>query len=224
MISHKSSAPQVGAEPVRRNGRKRVSVILDAAKVLFGTRGFDATTMSEIAIQSNTAAGSLYRFFPTKEAIGDAIVNRYGERFEIAFASLLEAAELLSAQQIALIAADIMVELEDDHAAAISVADAGGVTTEQRQIQTQRVLNVIAQVIRRAFPIIAPSKVPVCAFTLMQLFKTVTIVSRSQAPQAKGAIGEMRSVIELYLQSLGEAAGSENGASRSPARPSGGSA
>ena len=119
--------------------------------------------------------------------------------------SLLEAAEHLSAQQIARMAADIMVELEDDHAAAISVADDGGVTTEQRQIQTQRVLNIIARLIRRAFPIIAPSKIPVCAFTLMQLFKMVTIVSRSQAPQAKGAIGELRSVIELYLRSLGEA-------------------
>jgi AcrR family transcriptional regulator len=207
-----SSAPQVGAEPVRRNGRERVSVILDAAQVLFGTKGFDATTMSEIAGWSNTAAGSLYRFFPTKEAIGDAIVARYGDRFEIAFASLVETAGRLSASEIASTAADLMVELENDHAAAISVAEAGAVTTEQRRIQTQRVLDIIAQVIKHAFPTVTPSRVPVCAFTLMQFFKTITAISKSQVPQATGAIDEMRLVIELYLRSLGETAARASGA------------
>ena len=203
MVSHKSIAPLVGAEPVRRNGRERVSAILDAATALFGNRGFDATTMSEIASQSNTAAGSLYRFFPTKEAVGDAIVVRYVERFEIAFAGLAKTAGQLSATDIARIALDAMLQLENDHAAAISVAEAGGVTREQRQSQTDRVLDIIAQLISHAFPTVAPARVPVCAFTLMQLFKTVTVASKSHAPQSRAAIDEMRLAIELYLRSLG---------------------
>ncbi|HEY4044173.1 MAG TPA: TetR/AcrR family transcriptional regulator [Rhodopila sp.] len=203
MVSHKSSAPQVGSVPVRRNGRERVSAILDAATALFGNKGFDATTMSEIASQSKTAAGSLYRFFPTKEAVGDAIVARYVERFEIAFAGLVEAAGQLSATDISRFAFDAILQLENDHAAAISVADAGGVTREQRQSQTNRVLDIIAQLISHAFPIVAPARVPVCAFTLMQLFKTVTVASKIQAPQSHGAIDEMRLAIELYLRSLG---------------------
>jgi AcrR family transcriptional regulator len=203
MVSHKSSATQVGAEPVRRNGRERVSAILDAATALFGNRGFDATTMSEIASQSKTAAGSLYRFFPTKEAVGDAIVVRYVERFEIAFAGLVKMAGQLSATDISRIALDTMLQLENDHAAAISVAEAGGVTREQRQSQTNRVLDIIAQLISHAFPTVAPARVPVCAFTLMQLFKTVTVASKSQAPQSRAAIDEMRLAIELYLRSFG---------------------
>jgi AcrR family transcriptional regulator len=206
MVSHTSSAPQVGAEPVRRNGRERVSAILDAATMLFGTRGFDATTMSDIASRSNTAAGSLYRFFPTKEAVGDAIVLRYGERFEIAFAGLVKTAAQLAVPDIARIALDAMRQIEDDHAAAISVAEAGGVTTEQRRNQTNRVLGIIAQLLKRAFPALPPARVPVCAFTLMQLFKTFTVTSKSPVPQAVGAIDEMRRAIELYLRSLGEAA------------------
>ena len=203
MVSHKSSALQVGAEPVRRNGRERVSAILDAATALFGNKGFDATTMSEIASQSKTAAGSLYRFFPTKEAVGDAIVVRYVERFEIAFAGLVKTAGQLSATDISRIALDAMLELEDDHAAAISVAESGGVTREQRQRQTKRVLATIAQLLSYALPTVAPARVPVCAFTLMQLFKTFTVTSKSQAPQSPAAIEEMRLVIELYLRSLG---------------------
>jgi AcrR family transcriptional regulator len=203
MLSHKSSVPQTGAKPVRRNGRERVAVILEAAKALFGARGFDATTMSEIATQSNTAAGSLYRFFPTKDAVGDAIVARYVDLFESCFAKLLEAGAALSAPEIADRAVDIMIELEDDHAAAISVADAGGVSAEQRKVQTQRVLDILAQLTRQISPTLAASRIPVTAFALMQLLKTITITSRSQTPQAAGAVEEIRAVIGLYLCSLG---------------------
>ena len=36
--------------------------------------------MTEIAARSNTAIGSLYRFFPTKEVLADALLDRYWEQ------------------------------------------------------------------------------------------------------------------------------------------------
>ncbi|WP_445218411.1 TetR/AcrR family transcriptional regulator [Bradyrhizobium sp. Pa8] len=204
MVSHKASVSAVGAEPVRRNGRERFAAILDAAVALFGTRGFGATTMSDIASQSHTAAGSLYRFFPTKEVVGDAVVVRYADRFETRFASLAETAHELSPAGLARAVADLMVELEDDHAAAISVADGGGITTIQQQTQTRRVMNVIARMIGRAFPSLASSEIPIRAFTVMQILKTFTLVSRSPLPEATDAVPQIRLVIEQYFCGLGE--------------------
>jgi AcrR family transcriptional regulator len=43
--------------------------ILDAAAELFRTRGFDATTTRDIALAAGIATGTLFNYFPTKEAI-----------------------------------------------------------------------------------------------------------------------------------------------------------
>lgn len=202
MISTKSNTVLAGAEPVRRNGHERVAAILDAAVVLFGMKGFGATAMSDIASQSNTAAGSLYRFFPTREAVGDAVVARYVERFEAAFGPLLEKAGSLSPGEIALAATRLMDTLESDHAAAINVAESGGITTALQLVHTGRVLALIGQILTHAFPQLDAAGIPLRAFALMQLLKTYTITSRNPMAQAKDAVGQIRLVIELYLHSF----------------------
>ena len=48
--------------------------ILDAAKELFQSAGFEATTTRDIARQAGIAAGTLFNYFSTKEAIVLALV------------------------------------------------------------------------------------------------------------------------------------------------------
>ena len=43
--------------------------ILTAARRLFGTQGFAATTMDEIAEAAHVAKGAVYHHFKTKEAV-----------------------------------------------------------------------------------------------------------------------------------------------------------
>ena len=45
------------------------SRILQAARRLFRTRGFDATTTRDLASAADIATGTLFNYFPTKEAI-----------------------------------------------------------------------------------------------------------------------------------------------------------
>jgi AcrR family transcriptional regulator len=48
--------------------------ILAVAKDVFSQKGFDQTTMAEIAERAEFAVGTLYRFFKDKEALYDAII------------------------------------------------------------------------------------------------------------------------------------------------------
>lgn len=48
--------------------------ILDAAQELFRTAGFDATTTRDIAKASGIATGTLFNYFPTKEAVVATLV------------------------------------------------------------------------------------------------------------------------------------------------------
>src|SRR6266700_1792371 len=71
-----AAAPSVPAAraPKRQRGRLRVAAILQSAREVFMEKGYDAATMTEIAARSGTAIGSLYRFFPSKESLSDALL------------------------------------------------------------------------------------------------------------------------------------------------------
>jgi AcrR family transcriptional regulator len=50
--------------------------ILTAARRLFGTQGFAATTMDEIAEGASVAKGAVYHHFKTKEAVFEAVFEQ----------------------------------------------------------------------------------------------------------------------------------------------------
>lgn len=69
--------PRLRRSPRQVRGQQRVEAILAAAAILFDEVGYDATTTNAIAARASTAIGSLYQFFPDKEAILDALAERY---------------------------------------------------------------------------------------------------------------------------------------------------
>ena len=74
--TEKSSEEQVA--PAERAGKGEVTrqKILDTAVGLFRERGFDETTMREVASQAGVALGLTYHYFPSKEAVVMAYYDR----------------------------------------------------------------------------------------------------------------------------------------------------
>src|SRR5437764_9433138 len=56
----------------QKRGVLRVEEILTAAGTLFAERGYDKVTTNMIAARAGISPGSLYQFFPNKEAITQA--------------------------------------------------------------------------------------------------------------------------------------------------------
>src|ERR1700722_6650079 len=63
--------------PKRARGKQRVAALLQAAAAVFGEKGYEAATMTEIAARAGAPIGSLYQFFPVKEALADTLVQNY---------------------------------------------------------------------------------------------------------------------------------------------------
>jgi TetR/AcrR family transcriptional repressor of uid operon len=74
--------------------RKR---ILDAAIVCFARGGFHATGMQAVCAEAGMSPGGLYRYFPSKEAIIEAIVERDRADIPGHLAPLLEADDVVGA-------------------------------------------------------------------------------------------------------------------------------
>src|ERR1700739_2342114 len=74
-----SSEPKnaVARAPKRLRGQQRVAELLQAGMAVFAEKGYEAATMTEIAARARAPIGSLYQFFPTKDAIADTLIERY---------------------------------------------------------------------------------------------------------------------------------------------------
>jgi AcrR family transcriptional regulator len=77
LVSVKTAAP---AKRRQARGQQRIQLLLDVAEQLFAEIGFDATTTNAIAARAGMSPGSLYQFFPNKDAIAEALASRYLEQ------------------------------------------------------------------------------------------------------------------------------------------------
>lgn len=80
-------------EPSRRERKKDETRerITQAAMDLFTERGFEATTVDDIAARADVAKGTFFNYFPRKEAVLDALPERIGNEMEQVTAEILEA-------------------------------------------------------------------------------------------------------------------------------------
>ncbi|MFC1434599.1 TetR/AcrR family transcriptional regulator [Streptacidiphilus sp. N1-3] len=72
-------AQQAAAAPKRRQarGERRIEELLDAAGQVFAESGYSATTTNAIAARAGVSPGTLYQYFPNKDAMADALAGRF---------------------------------------------------------------------------------------------------------------------------------------------------
>jgi AcrR family transcriptional regulator len=63
--------------PRQRRARERVQRLLDAADRLLAEQGAEALGTKQVAAAAGVSIGSLYFWFPDKEAIAEALAHRY---------------------------------------------------------------------------------------------------------------------------------------------------
>jgi AcrR family transcriptional regulator len=77
--SLKASSPAAPAEPLGARAARKAAQpqnILTAALKVFGERGFAATRMEDVAKEAGITKGAIYLYFPSKQALLEALVRR----------------------------------------------------------------------------------------------------------------------------------------------------
>ncbi len=77
--------------PRQRRSAETVDRLLDAAARIFDERGYRATTTNHVAEAASVSIGSLYQYFPNKDALLvalaerhiDAVAHQFGERLSV---------------------------------------------------------------------------------------------------------------------------------------------
>ncbi len=102
--------------PRQARGERRIVAILEAAAQVFYEVGFDVATTGMIAQRAQTAIGSLYDFFPNKEAIAQRLSERFCEDLRaLAEGTLTDELVRLPVSQLIDDVIDSLVEYHQTH-------------------------------------------------------------------------------------------------------------
>lgn len=186
-----------GAIPKRERGHARVAAILGAATALFLDKGYEAVTMTEIAARSGTAIGSLYRFFPSKESVADALLRTYAERLAGGLAALQAHTPPLAPARLADALVDFMLDLRTQRSVALALIDGRGLETSRQQLR-EAMLADLGKLLAAALPVLDAARRLPMASALLHLLKGVGQLPRG-GPLEQALLEEYRRLVRAYL-------------------------
>ncbi|MDB5313522.1 MAG: transcriptional regulator [Gemmataceae bacterium] len=158
--------------------------------------------MAEIAARAGAQIGSLYRFFPNKEVLADALIHRYGELVDAAFGAIEGRAVSLSVDDLADALVNILVELHGETRAVLALLEARSEWSGKRAEFRSAALRRIAQILMLRSPQLRPETADDIAVVLLHNMKTMKALTLEQGiATSPGAVAELREMNRLYLGS-----------------------
>ncbi len=188
-------SPIVPLAPKRRRGHLRVAAILEAAEKLFAEKGYDGTTMTEIAACSKTAIGSLYRFFPNKEVLVDALLADYVERVFSRLDIIAVDAAGMTPRQLAEAFVAYRIELKEHRRVAAALVEAGGDMEGRRGDLSAVLRSRLAAILRSALPGLDEARAAEMARLIQHVLKIVSETS----PEEQAVAADVTELLEVYF-------------------------
>lgn len=197
--------------PVQRRSRERLARITHAAGTLSEELGVGAVTMEAIAERAGTSIGSLYQFFPGRDALLHAVAERYVADLE-PLLDADDAAELAALPLAASVDAVLepFVRFHRTHPGyfAILFAPAGApALAALRGRLRDRLLRRVEAIFRARAPRLAPARRRRLARTAAEAGRALMqYVETGVAPRERAAMrAELRAMLVAYLgPALGE--------------------
>ena len=187
-------------EPQRRPGKLRVAALLAAGAAVIAERGYDSATMAEIAARAGAPIGSLYRFFPNKESVADALVRRFADLIDEAFAAIDAEAPTLSIAALTDALLALVGKIQGEKQTIVSLLDAHLDRSAKRAEFRSAVRGRIAQTLMLSRPGLDAALAGDMAIVLIHAMKTMAHLTREAgSPAGSGATAELREMTRLYL-------------------------
>jgi AcrR family transcriptional regulator len=186
--------------PQRRPGKARVAAVLEAAAAVIAEKGYDAATMAEIAVLAKAPIGSLYRFFPNKEILADALIQRYVVLVNEAFDAIEQQAPLHSTDFVADAILDLGTRWHDETKAMVGLLESRSDWSARRQKFRELVLGRIAGILRQRSSTLSENAARDVAVILLHHMKIMkSFKSGRDVPNSPGAADELRRMNRWYV-------------------------
>lgn len=202
----KQSSTQARKPPQQSRSQATVDAILEAATRLFAQGGLEPVTTNDIAALAGVSVGSLYQYFPSKQAILGELIDRHAQQ---TLARLLEAlphfanaplAEALRAIVEILLEADT-IDLDLHRVFLHKLPEAG--RREKRHEEIRQVTGTVRALLELRKNELRPRDLDIAAFIVVQAIETVTNAAVFEFPERlrePTLVDEITALALRYLQ------------------------
>ncbi|MCC5603202.1 TetR/AcrR family transcriptional regulator [Nostoc favosum] len=201
---HKASTMR--RQPKQARSQERVHHILDVAEQLFIEFGYEQTTTRAIATRAAIPVGSLYQFFPDKEALVRALANRYFEQEYQIFVQLhteLAKADIVTYVERMVNAFEDFAQQHPGYRAVLGqLIDLMTVTDASKFNEyDQQILVELADFFARRNPLLDVTQSQLIATTVVKVSNELLWLSFTREPlERKQLVQETKTLITAYLQ------------------------
>jgi AcrR family transcriptional regulator len=196
-------------QPRRRQarGERRIAQLLEAAARVFCTTGYTAASTNAIAREAGVSPGTLYQFFPNKEAIaielGGRLVHEMRETYGEALAPVDPATPLEEAIGAAV---DRFIAFNTEHPVFFALMHGpdmpGGITEAHDQLHTTLIAR-IEGLLASLMPGATPADVTRTAHVCLGVYKAgLELVLAHEGPERAAYVQEIKDVLIRYLEPL----------------------
>ncbi|MCD9872225.1 TetR/AcrR family transcriptional regulator [Streptomyces guryensis] len=196
-------------QPRRRQarGERRIAQLLEAAASVFCTTGYTAASTNAIAREAGVSPGTLYQFFPNKEAIaielGDRLMHEMREAYGEALAPVDPATPLEEAVGAAV---DRFIAFNCDHPVFFALMhgpDIPGRIAEEHDALHATLVSRIEALLFSLLPDAPPADVTRTAHVCLGVYKAgLELVLAHQGAERDAYTREIKNVLIRYLEPL----------------------
>jgi AcrR family transcriptional regulator len=188
--------------PKQQRGRQRVAELLRAATTVFAEKGYEAATMTEIAARANAPIGSLYQFFPEKEALADALVQNYAALLEADLKALEARASGVNTRTLVEGLFGLLRAHPRERDAALPIVEARMDAPTRRSTFRPMLRGCVAAILLAHVPGLAEKAARDMAIVVLQLMKAASALSDEDddLPGRATGLRELQALAVHYLQ------------------------
>ncbi|MFI8320914.1 TetR/AcrR family transcriptional regulator [Streptomyces sp. NPDC085529] len=202
-------------KPRRRQarGERRIAQLLQAAADVFCANGYTASSTNAIAREAKVSPGTLYQYFPNKEAIAVELGGRLIQQMREAHGQVFTPANLaLPLRELIDAVLDPMIEFNCLNPAFLALMHGsevpGRIAEEHDELHASLLSQVRETIGARAVPPLAADELDRVADMAFAVFKggLALIVAAPEGPVRDAAVAELKKVMFRYLAPIvGEA-------------------
>ncbi|WP_250405001.1 TetR family transcriptional regulator [Streptomyces cellostaticus] len=195
--------------PRRRQarGERRIAQLLQAAAQVFCTSGYTAASTNAIAREAGVSPGTLYQFFPNKEAIaielGDRLMHEMRETYGEALAPVDSATPLEEAIGAAV---DRFMAFNTEHPVFFTLMHGpdlpGGITEAHDQLHAT-LIGRIEGLLASLLPEAPPAGLTRTAHVCLGIYKAgLELALANEGAERAAYVQEVKNVLVRYLEPL----------------------
>jgi AcrR family transcriptional regulator len=204
MPSTESALSKPRKLPRQARAQATVTAILEATAHILAEAGYDALTTNHVAARAGVSIGSLYQYFPSKEALVGELMDRHCDRMNALFGEVFLRAQRLSPHELAreVVAAIYRAKRENPELSRVlreQLPRMGRVSRlEQSLAQITEVVESYLEQHRSLLRVESPAR---AAFYAVELGESLTMTSviKRRGDDPETVIDEITDVVVRYL-------------------------